>query len=56
MLQNLITITANTAPIRISVQNMPDILNIAHRGSSGNAPENTLSAFRLAIKAEGGHD
>lgn len=29
---------------------MPDILNIAHRGSSGNAPENTLSAFRLAIK------
>ncbi|MBI5181762.1 MAG: hypothetical protein HZA06_02490 [Nitrospirae bacterium] len=29
---------------------MPDILNIAHRGASGNAPENTLSAFGLAIK------
>ncbi len=29
---------------------MPDILNIAHRGSSGHTPENTLSAFRLAIK------
>lgn len=29
---------------------MPDILNIAHRGASGHAPENTLPAFRLAIK------
>ncbi|MGQ0535602.1 MAG: glycerophosphodiester phosphodiesterase [Methanobacteriota archaeon] len=26
------------------------ILNIAHRGASGHAPENTLSAFRLAAK------
>ncbi|MFZ3063724.1 MAG: glycerophosphodiester phosphodiesterase [Nitrospirota bacterium] len=29
---------------------MPDILNIAHRGASGHAPENTLPAFRLAMK------
>ena len=29
---------------------MPDILNIAHRGASGHTPENTLLAFRLAIK------
>lgn len=29
--------------------NSPQI--IAHRGSSGNAPENTLSAFRLALEA-----
>ena len=29
---------------------MPDILNIAHRGASGHLPENTLPAFRLAIK------
>ncbi len=29
---------------------MSVLLNIAHRGSSGNAPENTLQAFRLAIK------
>lgn len=29
---------------------MPDILNIAHRGASGHLPENTLPAFRLAMK------
>jgi glycerophosphoryl diester phosphodiesterase len=27
----------------------PSILNIAHRGASGTAPENTLAAFRAAI-------
>lgn len=27
----------------------PDVANIAHRGSSGAAPENTLAAVRLAI-------
>jgi glycerophosphoryl diester phosphodiesterase len=27
------------------------VLNIAHRGASGNFPENTLSAFRAAIAA-----
>jgi glycerophosphoryl diester phosphodiesterase len=32
------------------VQNKNKILNIAHRGASGHAPENTLSAFRLAIE------
>ena len=26
-------------------------LNIAHRGDSTNAPENTLAAFELAIEA-----
>jgi glycerophosphoryl diester phosphodiesterase len=29
----------------------PSILNIAHRGASGTAPENTLAAFRAAIAA-----
>jgi glycerophosphoryl diester phosphodiesterase len=29
----------------------PSILNIAHRGASGTAPENTLTAFRAAIAA-----
>jgi glycerophosphoryl diester phosphodiesterase len=33
---------------------MSDISNIAHRGASGHAPENTLSAFRLAIKQKAG--
>jgi glycerophosphoryl diester phosphodiesterase len=29
----------------------PSVLNIAHRGASGTAPENTLAAFRAAIAA-----
>ncbi|HEY5648108.1 MAG TPA: glycerophosphodiester phosphodiesterase family protein [Nitrospiria bacterium] len=29
---------------------MPKILNIAHRGASGELPENTLAAFRLALR------
>lgn len=29
----------------------PRVLVVAHRGSSGTAPENTLAAFRLAIEA-----
>jgi len=28
----------------------PDVANIAHRGASGVAPENTLAAIRLALK------
>jgi glycerophosphoryl diester phosphodiesterase len=33
---------------------MSDLLNIAHRGASGYAPENTLAAFDLAVKMGAG--
>ena len=33
-----------------SSTNVRQVWNIAHRGASGHAPENTLAAFRLAAK------
>lgn len=32
--------------------NQSKVLSIAHRGSSGEAPENTLAAFRLAVEQQ----
>src|SRR3989304_1235432 len=37
-------------PPAIKAPLLPLPLNIAHRGASGHAPENTLAAFRLAME------
>ncbi|WP_027084686.1 glycerophosphodiester phosphodiesterase [Cohnella panacarvi] len=39
------------ASSHMAIEDQP-ILTIAHRGASGYAPENTLSAFRMAVRME----
>ena len=50
----VVTLTVSAAPASAaSVSEEPDmvrVVNVAHRGSSAEAPENTLAAFRLGIE------
>lgn len=43
----VVATAATTGPVMAAPA--PDVANVAHRGSSGAAPENTLAAVRLAI-------
>src|SRR5713226_4053262 len=43
------TFSEQRCSIRIAAEGSSLVLIIAHRGASGNAPENTLAAFRKAV-------
>lgn len=47
-------VPAEKPPSSAFFTNLPEVLNIAHRGASGAAPEHTLEAYELAL-ARGAH-
>jgi len=42
------------APVAAQAARATDVVDVAHRGSSGAAPENTLAAVRLALRQHAG--
>ncbi|CAN5138950.1 hypothetical protein BH20ACT8_BH20ACT8_15080 [soil metagenome] len=49
----LATVTSAARPAAAPAAPPDDLVTVAHRGSSGAAPENTLAAVKLAIDQGG---